>query len=58
MLNMDFLSITPLTTLDATLFKPTEAELKYKQETFNLADAVKTQHQKMMNMLKQQQLQK
>ena len=58
LLNMDFLSITPLTTLDATLFKPTEAELKYKQETFNLADAVKTQHQKMMNMLKQQQLQK
>ncbi len=55
LLNMDFLSITPLTTLDAKLFQPTEAELKYKQEKFNLVEAVKHQHQNMMNMLKQQQ---
>jgi hypothetical protein len=52
---MDFLNITPLTTLDAKLFQPSEEELKYKQEKFNLAEAVKSQHQNMMNMLKQQQ---
>lgn len=55
LLNMDFLSITAMTTLDARQFQPTEAELKYKRETFNLVEAVKNQHQNMMNMLKQQQ---
>jgi len=55
LLNMDITSITPLSTLDMKLFQPTEEELKYERVKFNLAEALKNQHQMMMNMLKQQQ---
>jgi hypothetical protein len=55
LLNMDILSTIPLTTLDAKLFQPSEAELKYQPIKYDLAEAVKNQHQNMMNMLKQQQ---
>lgn len=57
LLNMDILSMVPLTTLDVKLFRPTEAELKYQPVKYNLEDALKNQHQNMMNMLKQQQQQ-
>lgn len=57
LLNMDILSTIPLTTLDTKLFQPTEAELKYQPVKYNLAEAVKNQHQNMLNMLKQQQQQ-
>lgn len=55
LLKMDILSISPLLSLDKSLFQPTEAELKYKQEKFDLTQAIRYQHQNMMNVLKQQQ---
>lgn len=55
LLNMDILSLSPLAALDAKVFQPTEAELKYKPVKFNLAEALKNQHQNMMKMLKEQQ---
>lgn len=56
---VDVLSTTPLATLDAKLFVPSEAELKFKKVDIDLVSDVKTRHQQTMNILKmQQQMQK
>lgn len=57
LLNMDILSTVPVSTVDAKVFRPTEAELKYQPVKYNLEEALKNQHQNMMKMLKQQQQQ-
>lgn len=57
LVGLDIQSITPLTTLDAKLFQPTEVELKYKPIPMNLAEFLKSRHMQTMDALKQQQLQ-
>lgn len=56
---VDFQSITPLASINAGLFQPTEEELKFKRVTIDLAKEVKNRHQSTLNILKmQQQMQK
>jgi hypothetical protein len=47
-----FDSITPLTQLDATLFKPTPAELAYNRVALDLTLYLRSEHAAMMNRLK------
>lgn len=47
-----FDSVTPLSKLDETLFKPTSEELAYPKQDVNLQALVRSQHQEMMRQLK------
>lgn len=53
--SFDITSLTFPTTLDARIFKPTEAELQYKPVPIDLATMVKNRHAETMNTLKMQQ---
>ncbi len=53
--SFEITSLTFPTSLDAKIFKPTEAELQYKPVPIDLATMVKNRHAETMNTLKMQQ---